>query len=603
MYQAPARETMEFFLARRLRWVAPGGSSMRTVMLTASVILSGCAPVGGADEVAGGDGIESRADALGGSCAAVPDWFNDSEDLFYPEDPGHHFQAPKTAFNGDLNAAMTFLLGVRARIQTALPFGSDHPYVVRAGWHYDTGKSHRGIDWSRDDTESGKDPTFAVRAMADGVVKAVIPFGVDSPNGGNTVILEHTGTDGSKMLTLYMHLRNGRTHDLGVAQSALIAAKCLKYSTWAFNNPTDYTWGTDSQTIAVATGDTVKRGQFIAWAGNTGCGGIGNGLNSDGTAIDSNVNTHLHVYTTIEVPGATVTNPDGSTAQVAVQVDPYGMYTQADSGCYEGLRGSLYHRVIQPFPPDFHHVPYDDFNYFASYFPTVGYAPQTLGLSRDGGDLYASGSYQPGLSPSWKMLYNYKADDFNSKLSDYAAAGYRPRQTQVHIASDGLPRFTAIFMSTAVAYDYSPQLLDSQIQGKETQLVDNGTFHVEDLFPYAYAGLAWGASLFVDGGSSLVVRDLSDGTLPAIISAEAPAGWRPVNLSVKDYGSYLSTVIFKKSTGCWQAAQGMTFSGYQSWYSTMTQKGYRLVKLQSYADASRYAAVFTRSMPISNICP
>jgi hypothetical protein len=76
-------------------------------------------------------------------------------------------------------------------------------------------------------------------------------------------------------------------------------------------------WGTNAQAIPVSVGQTVTRGQKLAWAGCTGPGGCG-------YSAPSRPNTHLHIFFTRRDP----------TNNGWYFIDPYGIY--ASPACYPG---------------------------------------------------------------------------------------------------------------------------------------------------------------------------------------------------------------------------------------------------------------------------
>src|SRR6185295_78838 len=117
-----------------------------------------------------------------------------------------------------------------------------HPDVkLGHGWFYsDGGGLHRGCDYSRSGVEEDEDPTFFVRSSGAGEVKAVVWDG----NSGNTVAVEHTAPGGQKMMILYLHLRNGRSHDILLAKSSTSSdAKYVKYRAFARDYPDHLSWG------------------------------------------------------------------------------------------------------------------------------------------------------------------------------------------------------------------------------------------------------------------------------------------------------------------------------------------------------------------------
>ena len=212
-------------------------------------------------------------------------------------------------------ARLNLLTGVQRFL--TLPFTDTA--VTRGGiWRYGDGGYHHAGDYSRGDA------TFEVKASAPG---RVIHVGWDQWSG-NTVILSHD-VDGvaDAYRTIYMHLRDGATHDADAAwndtmtaawisASDLDAYKAHLEATGCAKDPAARTldaahWGTDAETIPVTVGQNVARGEMIAWAGNTGPGG---------KKGDGGPNTHLHIFWTRR-------DTDGQ----YYFFDPYGLYSTPDN--------------------------------------------------------------------------------------------------------------------------------------------------------------------------------------------------------------------------------------------------------------------------------
>ena len=397
-------------------------------------------------------------------------WWTLREDLYFKEWPGSpHFRAPNNAFDADkdqqieqdpaeLEAARAFLAGQRAHMPFTLAFR--HPDVVLGqGWFYDSGKSHRGLDYSRTNVPAGDDPTFQVLAMGDGVVRKVLLMG---SGGGNAVVIEHPRKNGPSLWSLYMHLRNGATADRAAA-TAMTAANptsdtCAEYAKFIAKYPNSKAWGTDDQKIAVKEGDLVRRGQPIGWAGNTGCGGIAGGLDANGDPFNpTTVNTHLHVYFGASLPGATVKNTDGTVSPVVVYLDPYGAYLKADNrSCYDlGVKVGM-PRLIAPFDPDFRQLPADVLAKYFGYFEQMGWGVRSLSPSYVGGALTFTGSLQPDTGP-WAVRADLPASKVADEVAKLAKLGMRPREVNV-ARKNGEPRTTIVFGAIAdgEAWDYVP---------------------------------------------------------------------------------------------------------------------------------------------------
>jgi murein DD-endopeptidase MepM/ murein hydrolase activator NlpD len=286
---------------------------------------------------------------------------------------------PLHAF-GSEQSARNFAATVTASLPLVYPFHDPSVHTAQ-GWFYGDGTYHGAIDFSKstDQYGSGIDPTFAVHAAADGKVISV--FG--DAWSGNIVILEHVAPNGQKYRTSYFHLRNGYTHDLLNAKLTVAgsdpSSKPARYRKFAYlTSPSKQLWGTDQQKILVKPGDEVKRGQQLAWSGDTGPGGAGAGLNLDGTPLDPNTgNNHLHFMTAV---------PDPLQTGSWVQVDPFGVYgpltNPQGANCYELSAGPAYDRLMAPFPPSFHDLPLDTFLDYWGYYTGMNMVLQTLMIER-----------------------------------------------------------------------------------------------------------------------------------------------------------------------------------------------------------------------------
>jgi murein DD-endopeptidase MepM/ murein hydrolase activator NlpD len=197
--------------------------------------------------------------------------------------------------------------------------------VSRLGtWRYGDGGWHHAIDYGRSDWK-----TFDVAAAASG---KVVHVGWDNWSG-NTVIVSHT-VNGvpDAFRTIYMHLRDGASHDCDRAWSATVptlsgqnltdylthlnATGCVESP--ARRNLDEDHWGKESDTIPVVENQIVARGQKLATAGNTGPGGKRGA---------GGPNTHLHLFTARRDP----TNGE------FYFIDPYGIY--AKPPCYPATAG------------------------------------------------------------------------------------------------------------------------------------------------------------------------------------------------------------------------------------------------------------------------
>lgn len=208
-----------------------------------------------------------------------------------------------------------------------LPF-SDAAVRRRGAWLYGPGSWHHAADFSRDDGQ-----TFAARAAAAG---KVVFTGWD-PWSGNTVIVSHdAGGVADAYRTIYMHLRDGASHDCAAAWSQtlapaaraapasgaakdldayrehLLATGCAEAAERRRLDPRH--WGKEEQRLdPKLLGAPVAAGAFLGWAGDTGPGG---------KRGPGGPNTHLHVF---------FAHRDPSDGQWYL-FDPYGIYGPPE--CY-----------------------------------------------------------------------------------------------------------------------------------------------------------------------------------------------------------------------------------------------------------------------------
>ncbi|WP_413943867.1 M23 family metallopeptidase [Bdellovibrio sp. HCB-162] len=250
-----------------------------------------------------------------------------------------NYKGPKPVF-GSEEAARNWAKQQIPRMVFLLPYDGAEVSLGQ-GWHYNNGGEHSGLDSWRDTVQLGKDVSFDVLAAAPG--RVVTKLWDDW--FGNTVIIEHTAHDGTKYRTIYMHLRDGFSHDVKSARAMVPPDKnandnWAKYARYAKYTPLKLFWGQESDTIAVNVGDWVRMGQYIGKSGNTGAGGAGNGLNNDGTPFDKiRANNHLHFMLTV---------PSPQTPDEWVFIDAFGVYNQVSSGCYASTKEVEYPRFFVP---------------------------------------------------------------------------------------------------------------------------------------------------------------------------------------------------------------------------------------------------------------
>jgi hypothetical protein len=235
---------------------------------------------------------------------------------------------PCATFDGSARYVRSSALHYSDHPAFTLPF-SDTAVKQRGTWLYGPNRWHHAIDYSRDDHGS-----FPIRAAAAG---RVVHIGWDIWSG-NTIVMSHdAGGVTDAFRTIYMHLRDGPTHDadqswnvtvptlqeprLSQFKSFLEQSGCPKGGPY---QPKAEIWGTDSDGIDTGLlGKQVAAGAVIAQAGCTGPGGCGCIKDDDASWRWGGVaNTHLHIFFARRDP----------TDEEWYFIDPYGIY--APPSCY-----------------------------------------------------------------------------------------------------------------------------------------------------------------------------------------------------------------------------------------------------------------------------
>ena len=517
--------------------------------------------------------------------------------------PGAVYRQPYHVFTAGVDllregAALGFAGTVRASIPMYLPYKNSHVALAQ-GWIYENGGFHGAVDYERDNTQDGVDPTFGVYAVADGKVVSVLWDNLM----GNTIVIEHKAPNGDRYRTVYNHLRNGFDNDRAKALAIPVPVpffdangkptRVFKYYEYVHKpNPNPLYWGTNAQTIQVVVGQQVTAGQFMAYSGNTGDGGAGNGLDDNGNPTNTaTANTHLHMMTA--VPDPRPTNPTDW-----IQVDPYGIYAKFSTGCYDGLTETPFVRLFAPFPSSFHNVPVDVLSKYFGYYPAAQMPLQTLSLHRSGGNVLASGSFQHGLPLQWYSRFYLTGADFQYWFNYYSNLGYRPRELSVTPDSNGDPRYNVIWKKVAgEAYSAYFGLTDTQWQQKWNEHVVNGNMIPDEHVAYNTNFGVRHAVVFISSPKPAFYEyhylppinfNLTYFTLKA-------QGFQQTNVDVEELsgGTYFGG-IWRKIPGSWVTATGLTPQAYQDAFDNYTSQGYRLYRIQGYDDSSHFAAIWTK---------
>jgi murein DD-endopeptidase MepM/ murein hydrolase activator NlpD len=482
----------------------------------------------------------------------------------------------------------TVYASAKAHMPLYLPYKNTKTGIWQ-GFYYNWDKDkdgnkdiHRAIDYGKTNIAVGEDPTFAVYAVADGKVIDV----KWSNGGGNIVTVEHTAPDGFKYRSTYLHLRDGHDHDRNLAQSSTTAT----YKAFATSGTnSNLCWGTNSQTIAVKKDDVVRAGQFLAWAGNTGSGGIGVILDSTGALKDPNTrsfNVHLHFELRIQDTRSGHTND-------WVRIDPYGVYNIAGVDCY-GLEDNMpYARLFAPFYPSFHNVPLDIVNKYWGYYTGMGMALQTVSVDKNGSSLYAAGSFQWGLPAAWYARFYMTGTTYQHFFNTYHNQGFRPRQISVTKDGSGNPRFSVIWEKNVAGQAYTAvhNRDDANFDIVWNDYVKTKKWHVQEHVDYVVNGKRYHAAVFVnkpnDNGFYLYYG-MSGAAFDSKFD-ELYKNWELKSIHVN--GNTVGGVWRPKQHN-YAAYYGMSPADYQQRFNQFSAQGLRLIKVQSYNDNASFSAIW-----------
>ena len=490
---------------------------------------------------------------------------------------GRTLKSPRSTFSSE-SSAVEYLKKVKAKMPFYLPYR--HPKVrLSSGWLYGSGNSHRGQDYSRSDVPDGEDSTFAVRASAGGVVTDV--FWTDL--SGNIVVVEHTAPSGEKYVTYYSHLRNGRDADQARANAidctSVTDDRCEPYKKFATDYTSHVSWGTNDHVIDLKVGDTVSAGQFLAWAGNTGYGGAGWGLDDDGKPTSSRGNVHLHAYFGAAHP---------TDANVFVAVDPYGVYDEVDSkGCYDLLKDTAFDRLFAIVER------------YAGYYTHMGYSPRALDVHRSSDDVRVSGAFARGIPGAFAAVGYQKLSDYQATFDVQFAKGLVPRRTSVTYTAEGEPRFSGLFrpLEPGESIERRSSLDQAGWDERWQARVIDQEWRVDDFNAYRSGGSARYSALFTSHAGRPFVfysrRPLSE--LKTLVADREAQGYVPVKVDANDSGGGVEYgAMLRKLPGCWRAHYGLTAEQHQAITSLRVAHGYRLEHVQAHGDPAQYTSVFAR---------
>jgi len=355
--------------------------------------------------------------------------------------------------------------------------------TISLGWHTQENTVHYGIDYTHKDGE-----TFPVYAVADGTV---IWAGYH-PGPGNVVIIEHKPLEGYTFRSIYHHLRDGRDHDIDLAQRTRAFIDTNPHYPWdhwarsyqalgdraasELMSRGDMEWlkrnfGTPEQKLLVAEGQRVVAGEQIGWAGNCG-------IHSEGT--------HLHFMIARLAPWARkgiVAKGDARPDFRWTLFDPYGIYDKADN--YPESLERHHPSLFAPAQQDFVNLDVEIFQRAVNYFSRFDYYPTTLNVSQDDKTLvnYVAGSFQPATQhPDLRLLTSL--DEHRKEILDHQKQGWEPKKILATSRHHGEARYSTLFKIAEKRAWSAKDKLPAQNFGTEFGDFYTKKFHLVDFCPF-----------------------------------------------------------------------------------------------------------------------
>ncbi len=463
-----------------------------------------------------------------------------------------------------------------------LPFRARDNTRITAAWLYTGEKRHNALDFAPLDTD-----TFLVTAVADGVVV----WNAYSPSAGNVVVIEHTALNGDKFRSIYHHLRDGRDRDIARARLTNIyannyntdwkdseAAKAYQnqadtdFSNLSSPNPSEEMltaakkyWGSVVERIQVQTGDFIKAGQPIAYAGRTG-------VHQNGV--------HLHLM--FAKPGRIKTS-SGLTSKKWVFFDPYGHYA-ISSKCYstEAMTQFNFTNQFAPAFEEFIDLDAKTFSQAFRYFAKRGYGPQTLSAN----GMLLSGAFA-AMSHVPLTRVNRPLNVFLRDLEEARNKNARPKIMAVHSHADQTT-YSAIWTTNDFNEHFtSPQMSLSEFKSKFKQYFTS--HQLSDYVLYVQQGRLWVSGTWIKKPSPsdhAMYLNLTESTFKEKHRAFEKKGLKLIHIQRYEHpgkGERLSG-LWIKSTTEHIAHTGLSRQRFQDLSILLKQAGYAVHYVTSFND-------------------
>jgi CubicO group peptidase (beta-lactamase class C family) len=231
-----------------------------------------------------------------------------------------------------------------------------------------------------------------------------------------------------------------------------------------------------------------------------------------------------------------------------------------------------------------------------------GFRPISLSVSGTPGDARYAAVWEQRPGPAWVAVHGLNASQYQARFDDVTGQGFAPILVTATGGSDAV--FAAVFEGDVTA----PWFARHGLQWDPASPVDTINFENQRAFDQGFiprclavygtpsAPLFAGIWMKNDRPVPWAWWWTDPATYQHYFEADVQAGTRPAYVSVAPSGWILS-VFRDEPIGDWQARHGLTASGYQSQFDTLTSQGFEPTVVQAGGSdtATRYAALFVRN--------
>lgn len=222
--------------------------------------------------------------------------------------------------------------------------------------------------------------------------------------------------------------------------------------------------------------------------------------------------------------------------------------------------------------------------------------------------MLVSGSFQRGVESPWAAHLYMNPATADTLVGAMYGDGLIAQQGSVDVVGGSALRFSFLYRGLAAGetIEHRPDLDEAGWSAKWSQRVVDDGWRVGDYFGYRADGQDMAMALFTDEDPRpfyMYRNGLWDDIHPELVS-HAEDGIVPVSFNAAETASGTRyNVLLREMPGCWKIWPSLTPSQYQSTVSTQAGLGYRVHRVQGYADSTRYGLIMHQTGAGLSACP